>query len=208
MARPSRYPLELRRRVVRMVAEVCDDYPNEAAASQAVADKLGIGCRETPRAWGKRQEIDAGQRPGTTPEESAQLMALKKENAELTRANGILKPAATARRARADLQDAHRTRLQDRPFHVLRPQEAPPNTLRPFRARPDTQGEDPGRLHVRLLCLRSPEGLARAEPAGTCGGPLHCRAPDAGARHPGCGAAANASSPRSPADRSSGPRPT
>ncbi|WP_435611493.1 hypothetical protein [Streptomyces sp. bgisy159] len=32
MARPSRYPLELRRRAVRMVAEVRDDYPNETAA--------------------------------------------------------------------------------------------------------------------------------------------------------------------------------
>ncbi|MFF8992035.1 hypothetical protein ACF09H_19215, partial [Streptomyces sp. NPDC014983] len=29
MARPSRYPLELRRRAVRMVAEVRGDYPNE-----------------------------------------------------------------------------------------------------------------------------------------------------------------------------------
>lgn len=28
MARPSRYPLELRRGAVRTVAEVCDDYPN------------------------------------------------------------------------------------------------------------------------------------------------------------------------------------
>ncbi|MEW2051580.1 hypothetical protein [Streptomyces sp. NPDC005476] len=42
MARPSRYPLELRRRAVRMVAEVRDDHPNETAALQAVADKLDI----------------------------------------------------------------------------------------------------------------------------------------------------------------------
>ncbi|MYV44809.1 IS3 family transposase, partial [Streptomyces sp. SID2888] len=47
MARPSRYPLELRRRAVRMIAEVRGDYPNETAALQAVADKLGIGSRET-----------------------------------------------------------------------------------------------------------------------------------------------------------------
>ena len=66
MARPSRYPLELRRRAVRMVAEVRDDYPNETAALQAVADKLGIGSRETLRNWVKQHEIDAGQRPGTT----------------------------------------------------------------------------------------------------------------------------------------------
>ncbi|WP_327342747.1 IS3 family transposase [Streptomyces europaeiscabiei] len=101
MARPSRYPLELRRRAVRMVAEVRDDYPNETAALQAVADKLGIGSRETLRNWVKQQEIDAGTRPGTTTEESAQLKALKKENAELKRANEILKAAAKFLRGRA-----------------------------------------------------------------------------------------------------------
>ncbi|MFJ3941846.1 IS3 family transposase [Streptomyces parvus] len=101
MARPSRYPLELRRRAVRMVAEVRDDYPNETTALQAVADKLGIGSRETLRNWVKQQEIDAGQRPGTTTEESAQLKALKKENAELKRANEILKAAAKFLRGRA-----------------------------------------------------------------------------------------------------------
>ncbi|MFL4909701.1 IS3 family transposase [Streptomyces sp. MMS24-I2-30] len=101
MARPSRYPLELRRRAVRMVTEVRDDHPNETAALQAVADKLGIGSRETLRNWLKQQEIDAGQRPGTTTEESAQLKALKKENAELKRANEILKAAAKFLRGRA-----------------------------------------------------------------------------------------------------------
>ena len=63
MARPSRYPLELRRRAVRMVAEVRDDYPNEAAALQAVAEQLDIGSRETLRNWVKQHEIDGGQRP-------------------------------------------------------------------------------------------------------------------------------------------------
>ncbi|MFF8618621.1 IS3 family transposase [Streptomyces sp. NPDC015350] len=101
MARPSRYPLELRRRAVRMVAEVRDDYPNETAALQAVADKLDIGSRETLRNWVKQHDIDAGTRPGTTTEESAQLKALKKENAELKRANEILKAAAKFLRGRA-----------------------------------------------------------------------------------------------------------
>lgn len=43
MARPSPYPLELRRRAVRMVAEVRPDYDTEWAAMKAVASKLGIG---------------------------------------------------------------------------------------------------------------------------------------------------------------------
>ena len=76
-------------------AEVRDDHPNETAALQAVTDKLGIGSRETLRNWVKQHEIDAGTRPGTTTEESAQLKALKKENAELKRANEILKAAAS-----------------------------------------------------------------------------------------------------------------
>ncbi|MFF8717843.1 IS3 family transposase [Streptomyces sp. NPDC015184] len=101
MARPSRYPLELRRRAVRMVAEVRGDYPNETAALQAVTGKLGIGSRETLRNWLKQHEIDAGTRPGTTTEESAQLKAMKKEIAELKRANEILKAAAKFLRGRA-----------------------------------------------------------------------------------------------------------
>ncbi|MEV5778952.1 transposase [Streptomyces antimycoticus] len=68
---------------------MCDDHPNETAALQAVADQLGIGSRETLRNWVKQHEIDAGTRPGTTTEESAQLKGLKKENAELKRANEI-----------------------------------------------------------------------------------------------------------------------
>ncbi|MCX4736240.1 hypothetical protein [Streptomyces sp. NBC_01363] len=60
MARPSRCPLELRRRAVHMVAEVRDDYANETAALQAVTEKLGIGSRETLRNWVKQHEIDTG----------------------------------------------------------------------------------------------------------------------------------------------------
>ncbi|MFF0143069.1 IS3 family transposase [Streptomyces sp. NPDC005227] len=101
MARPSSYPLELRKRAVRMVAEVRGDYPNESAALRAVAQKLGIGSAETLRNWVKREEIDSGQRPGTTSEESAAMKALKKENAELRRANDILKAAAKFLRGRA-----------------------------------------------------------------------------------------------------------
>ncbi|WP_123469605.1 MULTISPECIES: transposase [unclassified Streptomyces] len=77
-----------------MVAEVRGDYPNESAALRAVAQKLGIGSAETLRNWVKREEIDSGQRPGTTTEESAQIKAMKKEIVELKRANDILKAAA------------------------------------------------------------------------------------------------------------------
>ncbi|MGW3067697.1 IS3-like element ISMyma3 family transposase, partial [Streptomyces sp. NPDC001130] len=57
MARPSSYPPELRKRAVRMVAEVRGDYPNESAAINAVMTKLGIGSRETLRKWVRQDQI-------------------------------------------------------------------------------------------------------------------------------------------------------
>ena len=42
----------------------------------------------------RQAEVDGGARPGTTGEESAELKRLKRENAELRRANEILKAAA------------------------------------------------------------------------------------------------------------------
>ncbi|MEV0743552.1 transposase [Streptomyces sp. NPDC050549] len=95
MARPSPYPLELRKRAVRMVAEVRPEYDTEWSAMKAVAAKLGIGTTETLRKWVRQDQIDAGARPGTTTEESAQVKAMKKEIAELKRANKILKAAAS-----------------------------------------------------------------------------------------------------------------
>ena len=94
MGRPPSYPRELRERAIRMVAESKSEYPSEFAAIEAVARRLGIGSTETLRKWIRRAEIDSGQRPGLTSSESEQLKALKKENAELRRANEILKSAS------------------------------------------------------------------------------------------------------------------
>jgi transposase len=94
MPRPSSYPPEVRERAVRMVAETKGDYPSEFLAIQSVARKLGIGSAETLRKWVRRSEIDAGTRPGVTTAESEQIKVLKKENAELRRANEILKSAS------------------------------------------------------------------------------------------------------------------
>jgi transposase len=78
-----------------MVGESRAGYGSEFEAITSVASKLSIGSAETLRKWVRRSQIDAGQRPGTTTEESEQLKALKKEVAELRRANEILKSAAT-----------------------------------------------------------------------------------------------------------------
>jgi transposase len=88
------YPPELRERAVRMVAEVRADYESRWAAMNAVAEKLGIGTTETVRKWVRQAEIDGVLRPGTTTEESDELKRLRRENAELRRANDILKAAS------------------------------------------------------------------------------------------------------------------
>lgn len=74
MERPSSYPVELRKRAVRMVAEVRGDYPNESAALRAVAQKNSGSVRPRP-CWMKRDEVYSRKRPGTTTEESAQIRA-------------------------------------------------------------------------------------------------------------------------------------
>ena len=58
-----------------------------------VAGRLGVNA-ETLRLWQRRAEVDAGRRPGITTEEQAEIRRLKKENAELRRANEILKAAS------------------------------------------------------------------------------------------------------------------
>ena len=94
MSRPSPYPAELRERAVRMVAEVRPSYESEYAAITAVAQKLGIGTAETLRKWVRQDQIDTGQRTGVTTDEAAELKRLRQENAELRRANEILKSAS------------------------------------------------------------------------------------------------------------------
>ena len=79
---------------MRMVAEVRPDYPSEWAAIGAVASKLGIGSSETLRKWIRQAEVDGGTRPGVSSEEHAEIRRLKREVAELRRANEILKAAS------------------------------------------------------------------------------------------------------------------
>jgi transposase len=94
MARPSKYPRELRERAVRMVVESKADYGSEYEAIRSVAAKLGITSPESLRKWLRQAEVDGGVRPGKTTDEIAEIRELKKENAELRRANEILKSAS------------------------------------------------------------------------------------------------------------------
>ncbi|GEC10496.1 insertion element IS6110 uncharacterized 12.0 kDa protein [Streptomyces spinoverrucosus] len=99
-----RYPLELRRRAVRMVAEVRPEYDSEWSAMKAVAFELGIGTTRTLRKWVRQDQIDSGARPAATAAESAELERLRKENAELKRANENLRTVSTFLAAALDRQ--------------------------------------------------------------------------------------------------------
>lgn len=106
MARPSKYPRELRERAVRAVTESIaqGEYPSEFEAIRTIAGQLGIGSPETLRKWLRRAEVDGGVRPGKTTEEIAEIRELKKEVAELRRANQILKSASAFFAAEHDRQ--------------------------------------------------------------------------------------------------------
>jgi transposase len=107
MSRSGVYPQELRERAVRMVAEVRPNYESDWAAITAVAQKLGIGTAETLRKWVRQAQVDAGSRPGVTSEESVELKRLRRENAELRRANEILKAASAFFAAELDRPQTH-----------------------------------------------------------------------------------------------------
>lgn len=94
MARPSKYPQQLRERAVRMVVESRDDYETEAAAIRSISGKLGITSPESLRKWLRQAEVDGGVRPGKSSDDIAEIKALKKEVTELRRANEILKSAS------------------------------------------------------------------------------------------------------------------
>src|SRR4051794_8248290 len=127
----KRYPPELRERAVRMVAEIAGDHESQWAAMNEVARLLGIGTAETVRKWVRQAEVDAGQRPGATTDESAELKRLRRENAELKRANGILKAASTFF---ASSSTGHTT---DRGVHPHPP--GPPRSGGPGLGRRDTR---------------------------------------------------------------------
>ena len=90
----KRYPSELRERAVRMVAEIRGEHESEWAAMGRVSELLGVGTPETVRKWVRQSQVDAGARAGTSTEESAEVKRLRRENAELKRANAILKAAS------------------------------------------------------------------------------------------------------------------
>jgi transposase len=87
MAAPRKYSAELRERAVRLYFE------SERPIAH-IAHDLGIH-RESLRLWVRQAEADSGRRRDLlTTSERDELRRLRKENAELRRANAILKDAS------------------------------------------------------------------------------------------------------------------
>jgi transposase len=93
MPAPRKYPAELRERAVRLVLDVAEEDGRVTQACRRIGEQLGINT-DTLRGWVKQAQVDAGAKPGLTTAESARVRQLERENAELRRANAILRTAS------------------------------------------------------------------------------------------------------------------
>ncbi len=90
---PRKFEPEMKTRALRMLAEAMPDHGNKTEASRHVGGLLGISP-ETLRTWARQEAIDAGQVPGVSSEAELEIRRLRRENAELRKANEILKAAS------------------------------------------------------------------------------------------------------------------
>lgn len=92
---PQKYPASFRERAVRMVADRLreENAPSRYTIIRETAQKLGVST-EGLRRWVLQSEIDSGKMPGVTRDAAEEIRRLKRENAELRRANEILKTAS------------------------------------------------------------------------------------------------------------------
>ena len=90
-----RYDLETKQRVVRLFEERRAEAFEESrsASYRRVHELTGIPI-DTMRGWVDRARIDGGQKPGLTTSEREEIRALRRELAEVKRANEILKTAS------------------------------------------------------------------------------------------------------------------
>ncbi len=94
MPAQRKYDSETRARAIRMYRDRLRDHEeSKLQARREVGALLDINPA-TMRNWIEREEVDSGARPGVSSVDAAEIKALRKENAELRRANEILKTAS------------------------------------------------------------------------------------------------------------------
>jgi transposase len=98
-----RYTPEEKASAVRMVRALRDELGTDHGTVQRVARQLGYGI-ESVRSWVRQADIDDGHAPGVSTSESQRVKDLEQEIRELTRANEILKRAASFFGAELDRQ--------------------------------------------------------------------------------------------------------
>lgn len=92
---PKKYPQSFQDRAVRMVLDRLEEDKSLAPFTviRETAPRLGVAV-ETLRRWVNQTQVDSGERPGVSTGEREEIRRLKRENAELRRANEILKTAS------------------------------------------------------------------------------------------------------------------
>lgn len=93
---PAKYPQSFKDRAVRMVRDRLEADEEGLTRYQVIkltAPKLNVSV-EALRRWVEQADIDAGAKPGMTTDAQEEIRRLKRENAELRRANEILKTAS------------------------------------------------------------------------------------------------------------------
>ena len=89
-----RYTPELKQRAVRLVQELRREDPADHTVISRVARQLNVGA-ESLRTWVKADErAEAADRPAPPGASEQELVALRRENRELRRANEILVAAS------------------------------------------------------------------------------------------------------------------
>ncbi|MFA7266264.1 MAG: IS3 family transposase [Candidatus Nanopelagicales bacterium] len=90
---PKKIDPKVKERCVRLVLDHLQEYSSMGAACEAVARREGVG-KESVRRWVGQEQIDTGQRQGTTSEELAEIKKLKAKVRRLEEDNAILKQAS------------------------------------------------------------------------------------------------------------------
>jgi transposase len=90
-----KYDMESKERAVRMFEERRKEVPDEsqAKALREIGNLLGVPA-DTLRGWVDRARVNAREKPGVTTSEREEITALRRELAEVKRANEILKVAS------------------------------------------------------------------------------------------------------------------
>src|SRR5699024_855660 len=100
---PRKYPQSFKDRATRMVFDRLEDEdePGRYTVIRKTAPRVRIAT-ETLRRGVERAEVDTGKKPGVPTDALAEIRKHKRENAELRRANEILKTGSAFFAAEVD----------------------------------------------------------------------------------------------------------